>query len=56
MILSNILYGFETWTLNETLEKTINSFESKSYRRILHASYTEQGKRNIMFSKQLLKQ
>ena len=41
LILSIILYGYETWTLNEILEKIINAFESKSYRRILGISYQE---------------
>ena len=39
MILSILLYGCEAWKLNETIEKRINAFESKSYRRILYFSY-----------------
>ena len=31
LILSIILYSCETWTLNGTLEKRINAFESKLY-------------------------
>ena len=31
LILYFLLYGCETWILNETLEKRINAFESKSY-------------------------
>ena len=56
LIISILLYGCETWTLNETLEERINAFESKSYRRILGISYRDKGKRMIMFSIQLLKQ
>ena len=41
LILSILLYGCETWILNETLEKRINAFESKSYRRIIGISYRE---------------
>ena len=41
MILAILLYGCATWTLNETLDKKRNAFESKSYRRILGISYRE---------------
>ena len=32
LILSILLYDCESWTLDETLEKRINAFESKAYR------------------------
>ena len=41
LILSILSYGCETWSLNETLEKRICAFESKSYRKILEISYRE---------------
>ena len=49
MILYILLYGCETWTLHETLEKRINSFESKSYRRILGISYRERKTNDYLF-------
>ena len=51
LILSIILYGCETWILNETLEKIINAFESKSYRRILGISYRERKTNDYVFKK-----
>ena len=51
LILSILLYGGETWTLNETLEKIINAFESKSYRRILGISYRERKINDYVFKK-----
>ena len=55
LILYILLYGCETWTLNETLEKRINSFESKLYKRILGISYRE-SKTNDYVSRKLLQQ
>ena len=49
MIHSIILYGCETWTLNKTLEKRINAFESKSYKRILGISYRERKTNDNVF-------
>ena len=34
-------YGSETWTMNNSIEKYINAFELKCYRRILKISWTE---------------
>ena len=41
LVLSVLLYGCETWTLNAELEKRIQAFENKSHRKILRISYTE---------------
>ena len=49
LILSILLYGCKTWILNETLEKRINEFESKSYRRILGISYPERKMNDYVF-------
>ena len=49
LILSIILYCCETWTLNETLEKRINTFESKSYRIIIGISYRERKTNDYVF-------
>ena len=35
LILSIQLYGCETWTLTERLERRITAFEHKAYRKIL---------------------
>ena len=34
-------YGSETWTINNAIEKYINAFELKCYRKILKISWTE---------------
>ena len=41
LVLSIMLYGCETWTLTEDLERRIIAFETKSYRHILGISYRE---------------
>ena len=41
IVLSIMLYGCETWTLTEDLERRIIAFEIKSYRHILGISYRE---------------
>ena len=41
LVLSILLYGCESWTLSAELEKRIQAFEMKSYRRLLHISWAE---------------
>ena len=41
LVLSIMLYGCETWTLTEDLDRRIIAFETKSYRNILGISYRE---------------
>ena len=41
LVLSILLYSCESWTLNAELERRLQSFEFKSYRRILNIKYTE---------------
>ena len=41
IILSTLLYGCETWTLNPDIERKLQAFENKFYRKILRVSYTE---------------
>ena len=38
LVHSIFLYGSETWTINKYLEKRINAFENKSYRKLLNIS------------------
>lgn len=40
-VFSILLYGCESWTLNPSLEKRIETFEMYLYRRILRISWTE---------------
>ena len=41
LVLSMLLYGCESWTLTADLERRIQAFENKCYRRILCISYRE---------------
>jgi len=41
LVISTLLYGCETWTLNAEMEKRLQAFEMKSFRKILRISYTE---------------
>ena len=41
LVLSIMLYGCETWTLTEYLERRIIAFETKPYSHILGISYRE---------------
>lgn len=41
LVLSTLLYGFESWTLTADTERRIQSFENTCYRRMLHISYRE---------------
>ena len=40
-MVSILLYGCESWTLTAELEKKIQAFETKCFRRLLHISWTE---------------
>ncbi|KAG1682425.1 Craniofacial development protein 2 [Nymphon striatum] len=40
-VIARLLYGAETWTLNETMEKRIRSLEMWFYRRILKIVWTD---------------
>ena len=39
--MSVVLYGFESWTLTADLERRIQAFENKCFRRMLGISYRE---------------
>ena len=39
LVLSILLYGCERWTLTADLERRIEAFENKSYRRMVSISY-----------------
>ena len=41
LVLSILLYGSETWTLIERLERRSTAFEHKAYRRIMGITYRE---------------
>jgi hypothetical protein len=41
LVLSTLLYGCESWTLTADLERRIEAFELKAYRRLLKISWTE---------------
>ena len=41
LVLSILLYGCESWTLTAELEKKIQAFEMKCYRRLLQISWTQ---------------
>ena len=41
LVHSIFLYGSETWTITNYLEKRINSFENKCYRKLLNISYKD---------------
>ena len=41
LVLSVFLYGCESWTLNAEAERRIQTFENKSYRKLLGISYLE---------------
>jgi len=41
LVLSVLLYGCESWTLTTDLERRIQAFENKCYRRMLGISYRE---------------
>ena len=41
LVLSVLLYGCESWTLNADLERRIQAFETKCYRRLLRISWFE---------------
>ena len=39
IVISVLLYGYESWTYNEEIVKKINAFEFKCYRRLLGISW-----------------
>ena len=39
LVLSMLLYACESWTVTADLERRIQAFENKSYRRMLGISY-----------------
>jgi hypothetical protein len=41
LVLSILLYGCETWTLTDRMEKRVQAFEMKSMRKLLRISYIE---------------
>ena len=41
LVVSIFLYGCESWTLNAALEKKINAFEMKVFRRLLNISWRD---------------
>ena len=41
LVLSILLYGFESWTLTAELERRIQAFENKCYRKMLGISYSK---------------
>ena len=41
LVYSIFLYGAETWTITSNIEKRINAFENKCYRRIFNIKYTD---------------
>ncbi len=41
LVLSILMYGFESWTLTTDLERRIQAFEHKCFRKLLRISYTE---------------
>ena len=41
LVVSILLYGWKGWTLTADLERRIQTFEHKCYRRLLSISYTE---------------
>ena len=41
LVLSILLYGYESWTMTVYLRKRIQAFENKCYRRVLGISYKE---------------
>ena len=41
MLVSILLYGYETWTLLEDDERRIQAFEVKCLRKLLRISYRE---------------
>ena len=50
LILSILLYGCETWTLTERMERIMTAFEHKAYKRILGITYRER-KKCIIYTK-----
>ena len=41
LVISVLLYGYESWTLNAETERRIQSFEFRCYRKLLGIKYTE---------------
>ena len=41
LVLSILTYGCETWTINAAMEKKMQAFENKSYRKLLGITYQE---------------
>ncbi len=41
LVLSILMYGCESWTLTADLERRIQAFEHKCFRKLLRLSYTE---------------
>jgi len=52
LVLSILLYGAESWTLNAEIEKRISAFEMNSYRRLLQIHWTSHTK-NIDVKKRI---
>ena len=46
LVLSILLYECESWTLTADLERRIEAFENKSYRRMLDILYIQRAKTN----------
>ena len=38
---STLQYGMETWTITESMAKTLSAFEMWAYQRMLRISWTE---------------
>ncbi|KAL8603954.1 hypothetical protein ACOMHN_038998 [Nucella lapillus] len=41
LVISNLLYGCESWTLNAETERWLQAFEHKCYRKLLRIHYSE---------------
>ena len=52
LVLSILLYGCETWTITEKMEKKMKAFENKAHIRLLGITYREQ-KMNIYIKEKI---